>query len=256
MPSRNVIVFVGVIIAAFMLLIFAASAEEGARFLNLPSQWILVSVFPILVALFLAGYVRKFKGFGIELESSLNSPISSVLDLGVASALTVLVVAKKQEVRYLYDLKRDRKLAIRVLSFELSRKGYYTEGAVIEYLTHLPNIQYLEIKTEQGEFNCYLPIDVLLGNNHQQLEQPFSRSKTRKFIKTLEAGRVEEEYWPFAYQLTVKSKTSLVEVLRLLRHEQIDAVPVISESGRYLGLAFRGLVESKVAELVLIMRSA
>ncbi len=255
MQSRNIVVLVGASITAMMLLIFAALAEQGARLLDLSSKWIIVSCIPLFVALFIAGYIRNFKGFGIELEGSLNSPISTTLNIDVASALTTLDMAEKQDVDYLRSLPRDKRLSIRVLSFEMRRKGYYTEGAVIEYFKYLPNIKYLIVKTKKGEFITYIPIEVFLNKIERHYDGLYSHERVHQFIKALEGGRIHDQYLFTAYQETVRSSMSLIDVMRLLRLEQLNAVPVMTESGRFLGLVFKETIEGKVADIVLMTKS-
>lgn len=84
-------ILIGAAASLALLLLFGVLQEREAKFLELSSQWILISIFPILVSLFVGGYISKFKGFGVELESALNTSVTTSVDLRATDALENLL---------------------------------------------------------------------------------------------------------------------------------------------------------------------
>ena len=75
--------------------------------------------------------------------------------------------------------------------------------------------------------------------------------KLRRFLDAIEKANVEESLRDTAISVVVKSSSSLVQVLKTMRNEQVDMAAVVSDSGRYLGVLFSRDVERKVADGVL-----
>ena len=75
MASRRVLVLASSL-SALLLLLFGVFQQLGAAFLSLPAQWLLIAVLPVVVALFIGGYISRFKGFGVELEAALTAPVT------------------------------------------------------------------------------------------------------------------------------------------------------------------------------------
>lgn len=66
--SHPAIVFGGCL-SLLLLGIFLAFQFFDSKMLNLETRWLLASGIPILIALFVGGYIKSFKGFGVELEA-------------------------------------------------------------------------------------------------------------------------------------------------------------------------------------------
>ncbi len=253
MQDRTAAIAIGAGLSVLLLIGFGILKEIDAKFLNLSSQWIFISILPVLVSLFVGGYISKFKGFGVELESALNASVSASIELKATDAISDIPGDEKQSLEYLHNLPKDKALSIRWLVFESGRKGYYTPYGIKEYLEKLPNIEFLEVRTKEGSFVCYLPIDAfkLQGSSSER----FDMNQLEKFVRAIDIEDVKGQFLGVAISLTVKSSNSLVEVLRSMRDENVDMAAVASDSGRYLGVLFSRDVEKKVADAVLTSKA-
>jgi len=247
---------IGASVSVVLLLLFGLLQEREAKFLSLSSQWIVVSIMPILVALFVGGYITKFKGFGVELESALKETVSTSIELKATDAIADIPGDEKQSMEYLHRLSRTKALSIRWLVFELARRNYYSPYGIREYLMKLPNIEFFEVRTSKGEFVCYIPIGYFKKEGEIDEYELFDMNKMRQFVDAIEEGNVKESFAGIAISVFVKSSDSLVQVLKTLRNEHANMAAVISESGRYLGVLFSHDVERKIADAVLRSQSA
>ena len=256
MQNRNIIILVGISSSLLLLIIFGVLQEKEAKFLTLSSQWIFLSILPILVALFVGGYITKFKGFGVELESALKAPVSTSIELKATDALSDIPGDEKQSLEYLDNMPREKALSIRWLVFESGRKDYYAPDGIRGYLEKLPNLDFIEVRTKEGQFVCYIPINFFKERRDTGRYYHFGMEKLQRFVGAIEKGNVRESFSDIAISLVVKSSNSLVQVLKTMRDEQVSMAAVVSDSGRYLGVLFSRDVERKIADAVLRSKPA
>jgi len=256
MENKSTIIFVGISSSLLLLIIFGVLQEREAKFLTLSSQWIFLSILPILVALFVGGYITKFKGFGVELESALKVSVSTSIELKATDALADIPGDEKQSMEYLRNMPREKVLSIRWLVFESGRKNYYAVSVVREYLEKLPNLDFLEVRSKEGQFICYMPVSFFKGRSDSDVYYHFDTEKLERFVGAIERDNVKASFPDIAISLVVKSSSSLVQVLKSMRDEQVDMAAVVSDSGRYLGVLFSRDVERKVADAVLRSKPA
>jgi len=256
MQDRKKIIIAGISSSLLLLILLGILQEKGAKFLTLSNQWIFLSILPILIALFVGGYITKFKGFGVELESALKASVLSSIDLKATDALSDIPGDEKQSLEYLHNMPREKALSIRWLVFESGKRSYYTPYGIREYLEKLPNLSFLEVRTREGQFICYIPIHFFKGQIDSGGYDRFDMEKLGRFVNAIEQGNVQESFSHIAVSLVVKSSISLVEVLKAMREEQVDMAAVISDRGKYLGVLFSRDVEKKVADAVLRSKPA
>lgn len=248
-------IIIGAAASLALLLLFGVLQEKGAKFLNLSSQWIFISILPILVSLFVGGYISKFKGFGVELESALNTSVTTSVDLKATDALENMLGDEKQGIGYLRRLSREKAQSIRWLTFYTERKNYYSPRAIERYLDKLISVNYFEVKDSKGSFVCYVPVSTFFESIEARGRPQVNQETLERFITSLENNNVTEEFSDIVTKVSVKSRDSLVNVLRVLRNENVGVVAVISDEGRYLGAAFSHDVEKKVANAVLLINA-
>jgi len=75
-----------------------------------------ISILPLLLTLFLGGFITRFKGLGIELESTLKAPVTS-LKLTASDAIIDSPGNEKSSMMYLDNLSMEEKLSSRWLLF-------------------------------------------------------------------------------------------------------------------------------------------
>jgi len=86
--KRHPAIVLGAIISIVLFIALVLFQHYNLDVLKLESRWLLVSGVPILIALFVGGYIKKFKGFGIELEAPEKTPELSPPDVGPEMAAT------------------------------------------------------------------------------------------------------------------------------------------------------------------------
>jgi hypothetical protein len=73
---RHQLLIISLAVSIIILSIFFVFQYYQLKVLLLDVKWIILSGTPILIGLFIGGYIKSFKGFGLELESNLTAPIS------------------------------------------------------------------------------------------------------------------------------------------------------------------------------------
>ncbi len=213
---------------------------------------------PVIVSLFVGGFITSFKGFGVELEATLQKPVKS-LDLTGADSVSVAVADipgdEKRSLSHLQSVSIDGKLKTRWLRLTSGRQGYYESSAIQRYLSELPNIIYLEILSTSGKFICFLPISVF-RNGLGDIRQAFNQENIRKLIEAIEADDVPKAFPESALSLTVSSDKSMIDVLKVMRSENAQFAAVVTPIGDYSGVVFSDDIERKIADSVLLATAA
>lgn len=182
------------------------------------------------------GYISKFKGFGVELESALKAPVTT-LDLTASDAVADIPGDEKKSIMYLDNMSRDKARSIRCLLFTSGKRHYYAPYTVKEYLERLPNLEFLEIRTQTGDIVCFIPVDALRIPG-QDTNGQFDSDRIHVLVNAIEENRAPTEFADAAVTLRVQNNMSLVDVLKIMRSENSKLAAVISETGRYIGVVF------------------
>jgi hypothetical protein len=74
--KRHKIIISGIASSIIFLTLFLLLQYYIPSLMWLGTQWLVVAGVPVLIALFIGGYIKSFKGFGIELEAKLKSTIA------------------------------------------------------------------------------------------------------------------------------------------------------------------------------------
>jgi hypothetical protein len=248
------IVALSALLSLLMFAFFFYVQSKEPELLKLDGQWVAVSVLPVLVGLFVSGYISKFKGFGIELESKLEAPVSSI-QLTATDAVDELPGNEKESVGDLHQITERQKREARRISFNLDKKNYYGSHAIEKYIDTLPNIEYLEVKKENGEFVCLLPISLFKVDKEYGVEVNTKYEAINRFRISLDENTVLSEFSEAVITLTVQSSSSLIEVLRTLRTNDSYVAAVVSKERKLVGVITAALVEKRIADEVLGTRA-
>lgn len=238
------------LISVSLLVVFAILQHHESHVLKLNTQWILVAGVPILIALLVGGYIKKFKGFGVELESRLQTPVTS-LSLKVTDAITDMPGDAKERVSHLRRLTERQVEITKRLSFVLGRTGYYDRNAIIRYFKKLRNLDYVEVTKRSGEFVCLIPIREFKAIESETPSEPFRHSRIDQFIRALEDETILSVFSGACINLTVKRDEGLIRVLEKLRNVNVDKAVVVSPEGYFLGVITSNDIERKIADDVL-----
>lgn len=250
MKNVKTLIF-GVVFSLVLLFIFGWLQSTDSKILTLPSQWIAIAVLPLLIALFIGGFIKSFKGFGIELEAALKTPITS-LNLTASDAVADIKGDEKRSMMYLDGLSSDQKNEVKWLLFRTDKKGYYRSYAVIQYLRELTKIQYFEIRGKSDKIVGFIPISVFKDSTDYN---DFNEDMIQQFITAIDAGNVAKVFKDSMITLKVSSKQGLVEVLKAMRSENAEFAAVMSPTGKYIGVVLATEVEKKIADSVISVQA-
>jgi len=231
-------------IGAFFLLLIIL--PHLPKMLSLEARWIGVAAVPLLVVLIAGGYIKKFKGFGVELEARLKDPVRK-LDLIAAHAAKQLPEKEKESPEYLDNLSEGQRYVVERLSFVLKKRDYYRKDDVKRYLDKLPRLKYLEVKKgHNGKFDCLVPVDILMNEDGSPNDE-----EIQKFLRALESGELRQDTLEKAIQESVRDNESLIKVLPKVRDSAHGVLAVVDTRSRCTGLVDVEGVEQTILENVL-----
>lgn len=255
--EEHSILIVSSLISLALLIMFVVLQGKNSQILNLNTRWVVVAGVPILVALVAGGYIKKFKGFGVELESKLRTPVAT-LKLKATDAITGMHGDEKGSIERLMDFSHEQIERTKRLSFILG-KSSYGQHAIIRYFRHLERLEYVEVKKESGEFVCLIPISTFKSHGTivgEPVNEEFSSREVDRFIQSLERESVRGAYSDACIDLTVGKDESLIGVLKKMRGANKDLAVVVDPERCFLGIITSGDIEHRIADDVLYSRRA
>ena len=227
---RQQLVILGFIFTILLIVAFVLFQHFLPSIMQLDVKWIVVACIPLVIALIMGGYIRVIKGFGVELETKIEEPITT-LELKAQEVFESTEGMAKDTIGTLYDMSLDRKREINRLQFITKQKGNYAPTIVSEYMRELPNLEYFEIIDKDGFFVCLLPINLFSdesGNpNGYEIE---------RFIDNLEKDSISVGYGKNSIDVTIKAGRSIVSVLETLRSSRMAEAAVVDTKGTVLGI--------------------
>ncbi len=242
--SQHTALVIGAVISIALLSIFFLFQYNDSSVLNLESRWLLVAGVPLLAALIVGGYIKKFKGFGVELEASLSKPVTNI-ELTATEAMDEVVGDEKRSVDYLHRLSpKDRRNISRLVLVQ-GRVDYYGPYALDTYLQELKGLKYIEIRNQEGQFVALIPI----GEFKHGAE--INNNLLCEFIHALEQSQVLQRYARSVITTHITEDTGLIEALKAMRRHRIQQLVVLDESGVFQGVLMARSVEKRIADNVL-----
>ena len=243
--GKHAIMVLGLLCTVFLLIIFLLLQHFIPSVLQLDAKWIVVTLIPLVLALIIGGYVKVIKGFGFELEASIEEPVITI-DLEARRALTSLPPFEKRRIRDLERMSRNQKRRIARLRFSAGRPNYYDASAVSQYMRELPNLEYFEVLSPSGMFLCLIPVDYF------KLNEEIIMERIDDFIIALEANTILDEYRQDVTTLSVQAEQRIVDVLEILRIHATDTAIVLDTRGSAVGIVRTSDIEKRIADEVLL----
>jgi CBS domain-containing protein len=234
-----------ILLSILILIVLLWLQSRSSTILKLENRWLIVAGIPILVALIAGGYIRKFKGFGIELEARLKKPITSTafqaretLTLKASDVMERREEIGKHSVDELHSIPQSKRLSFERLSFVIGKKRFYSPDAITYYLNDLPNVKYIEVQKQSGEFICLFP------------KESFWPEKVEEFINSIESDNINETFGEYAISKGVTTNESLLEVLPKVRASRLRVLPVL-DGGKLVGvIEYDALLERLADEVI------
>lgn len=245
------IVVVGIIISCVFFGILSVLQTKGSIILNLETKWLILAIIPIFIAMFIGGYIKSFKGFGIELEAKLKIPLTTI-KLKAKEAATTLVGNYKESIKSLDNINNNQKDKIKLLIFISGKKDYYGSEAIQIYLDGLQKLEYILINDKDDKFVCLLPITVLTKSQNN-----INKSRDiNKFIDALERNSIQSEYMNICIDNTIKKNENILDTLLKMRTLKIKSIAVLDSDNKFYGLLNETEIEHKIIEEVISYKRA
>jgi hypothetical protein len=233
-----------IIVSIVLLVAFLALQSFDAKMLQLEVKWLVVASIPLIIAILRSNLIRKFKGFGFELETRLQEPVGRINLLAV-NALMDLPGDEKQSRVYLEHLSNTKRMQIQRLTLREGRREYYRVPVLYEYILQLPNLKYFEVLSNEGNFVALIPVE-LFG-----LEGFIDEQKLHKFVELLANNEIANFLHHSIIRDTISENENLIDALPIVRKSKYGLLPVISHNGNMLGVITTELIERKIADEVL-----
>ena len=244
MKEKQIIVLVGVLVSLIIFIALLILQGTNASILKLESRWLLLAGVPLLIALIVGGYIHKFKGFGLEIETRLQNKIRKS-ELQALDALEQVEGQDKGTMSFLYDSPPEELAMKERLTLYSGRGGYYGSYALREYLERLINLKYIEIRYPQGKFRCLIPASFF------KREEVFNSDFLDRFIDSLAEGNIFPEIEAEAETDFVKTSEGLIAILPKVRESKHGWLPVLSKDQRLEGVVTKEVIESRIADEVI-----
>lgn len=242
--KEHMLVVVSGLLSIGLFGLFISLHIKDSKFLTIDSKWLLISGLPILIALIVGGYIHKFKGFGIELETSLKNPIGQV-NLIATDVLESISGRDKGSISSVEKLPSSELIKYQRLSFVNGKRNYYDEYAIERYIELLPMLKYIEIKQSNGKFFGLMPAELLKKNG-----RPNSQ-KISSFIKGIEDKDLSERFGDNIIFEAVDSDTSVLKLLPKVRSSKFQFLPVTTINGYLSGIITAKAIETRIADEVI-----
>ena len=234
----------GACVSLALLAIFLLFQYFDSNVLKLESRWLLLSGAPLLAALIVGGYIKSFKGFGVELEASLSKPVANV-ELAATEAMAEIFGDEKRSISYLHRLSaRDRRTISRLVLIQ-GRVEYYQPYALEMYLQELRGLKYFEVRTSAGQFIALIPVAEFRHGNE------VNANLLGELIHFLEQSQVLERFAASAITTQINEETGVIEALKLMRRHRVQQLVVVDEQGVFQGLLTARAVERRIVDNVL-----
>jgi hypothetical protein len=234
----------GIIFSLVLLAIFLVLQANDSNILALDVKWLVVASIPLLIALLSSNIIQKFKGFGFELETRLQKPISTI-GLTARDALSEMPSDEKGSFERLRRLSKVERAKIQRLVFRMGHANRYSIEAIKEYLISLHNLRYVEVVDQDGKFVALLPARVFRKGKDIDI------SAVDNFLSALFTNSITSHFKGTAITQAISENLNLLDALQQIRKSGEGLLPVITDDGKILGVATLGAVESKIADEVL-----
>lgn len=188
--------------------------------------------------------IKSFKGFGVELETSLNKPVANI-GLSVTEAMVELQVDEKRSINYLRSLSEKDKKRISRLVLVQGRHNFYSPNVLGRYIIEIRGLKYIEIRNSSGMFVALIPISKFKPHGDM------NSNLLREFIRALEQSQVIQLYSISVISEHVTDDTGLIESLKKMRRKKIQQLVVLDENGVFMGLLLSRAVEKRIIDNVL-----
>lgn len=242
--SNHTALVIGALVSIVLLATFLLFQYNESNVLKLESRWLLVAGVPLLAALIVGGYIKSFKGFGVELEASLSKPVTNV-ELSATEAMDEIIGDEKRSIDYLHRLSSKDRRNISRLVLVQGRVDYYRSYVLETYLHELKGLKYIEIRNQEGQFVALIPTSEFKNGIE------INGNLLGEFIHALEQSQILLRYSRSVITTHITEDTGLIEALKIMRRLKIQQLVVLDEGNLFQGVLMARSVEKRIVDNVL-----
>lgn len=233
--------------AGFSLLLLAAVfilQYFKSPILEIETRWLLVAGTPLLAALIAGGYIKVFKGFGLEIETRLQSDIADT-DLTAVDAETARDSVMKGEVDTIDGISPDDIPGKERLIFIKSDSERYAPAAFGKYLKVLYNLKYIEVWDRQGKLEYTVSAEAFRNRDG------LIGKAVDSFVKNLNGLGISPEIEPFVEKDFITGSDNLISILPKVRRSKFGWLPVLDPFAKTIGIITKNSIESRIVDEIL-----
>lgn len=232
-----------VLIASFfliLLLLILINSKVNGGF-KVETSWIAVALSPALIWLLTTGQLGEFSGFGfaLKLREASARPFSLKLE-GNKIEPQAIPQEEKEGIAKIPEFIQRR---IGALTYQLNRKGYYSNWVTQRYLEELTPYEffrYVVFVSPEGQFRGLVPASDLL----EQIEQ-----QNLDFVNIIEEGEIDRLNG--LIRVSVSTNSSKRDALKKMEEQKLSNLPVVDEAGQFIGIVERTkLISSILVSLI------
>ena len=185
----------------------------------------------------IGGYIKNFKGFGIEIETRLQTPINQT-DIIIRDVINRTFIIEKGTVDRLSHMSRRERENIKTLKFYTN--GTYSFDDIILYFQKLPFLKYLVICDIDNTFICLIPKRIFTNTKEDFNERLIANYLTHP-------NRHIPRDIPDAITSRVNENEKIINILIKMRKDNLNVIVVVSNID-----IFEGIVEAKDLEKLIV----
>jgi hypothetical protein len=210
--------------------------------LDIDIKWLVVAAIPIILALIVGRFITRFKWMGIDVELAAGGRIIDHEE--VFQIIASFAAQRKDDLDVLRAMSPEQKIRPNVLAFVLGKANYYQEGAVVEYVRELRNVQFFMILDKAGKF-------VAMIDFYRPLFENQNYENVYRFILELQEGQIPSGFG-IIITSRVSANTKIIDAYKRLRREYPEVLLVFSDDNPELPVGFitMEMVERYLANLV------
>lgn len=238
-------------IILFILFIILQLCESPI--LDLDSKWIVVSIIPLLFSLIYTGVIKNFKGFGIELETSLTDTVANFDIAGDVETIDSPQLQKGSQ-DHIFNIEVGRRRKIERLKFTLKRRRYYDREVIEQYFLLLPNLRFIELTEKNGKFTYLIRASLFRRGRNNEFD--LDNEKIDLLIRAIETDSVLR-FFPDTVDKFISTNSSLIEAYKMMestnqgRNFNDQILPLVNDDGVMIGLVNRRKIEESISKQVL-----
>lgn len=242
------------VISLLLFLFFSYLQHNQAKMLGLEVKWLAVAGVPILIGLFIGGYIKNLKGFGLELEYNLKKPLPAIVVS--EGRLVKSVGVEKGTVMRLHQLSPEEKRTIDRLHFVYGRRGVYVWEDIEEHFKELENLKYIEVVDDEERFNFVIPASKFKAAQTMP-DNAANVERIQNFIDAIENKKFNNLAFDAVTDFVLTSD-SIIDAYRKIKNSEQSTrlnpkkrtLPVLNDKRRMVGTVDIKALEAKIAEEV------